>query len=90
MSDKALFHRTGVLVITDPTTGKEQPILPIIITLNEEKGTLEEQIAAEKACEINGKYNVYFPVGEGKLYSISDDSSSLKLKVRKYFLVRIF
>lgn len=43
MSDKALFHRTGVLVITDPSTG--------IITLNEEKGTLEEQIAAKKLAK---------------------------------------
>jgi hypothetical protein len=35
--------------------------------------------------EINGKYNIYFPVEEGNIYSIFDDSSSasnnLNLKV---------
>jgi hypothetical protein len=49
MSDKALFHRRGVLVITDPSTGKERPVLPIITMLNEEKDVLEGQIAAEKS-----------------------------------------
>ena len=51
MSDKALFHRKGVLVITDPSIGKEQPILPIITKLKEEKDILEDEIAAEKSKE---------------------------------------
>jgi hypothetical protein len=54
MSDKALFHRR-VLVITDPSTGKEQPILPIITMLNEEKDILEEEIAEEKSKDSKSK-----------------------------------
>jgi hypothetical protein len=49
--------------------------------------------------EINGKYNIYFPVEGGNIYSIFDDATSasnnnsLKLKITnalKDFLARIF
>jgi hypothetical protein len=58
MSDKALFHRRGILVITDPSSGKEQSILPIITMLNEEKDILEEEIAAEKYFKLNLKLRI--------------------------------
>jgi hypothetical protein len=83
MSDKALFHRRGILVITDPSTGKEQLVLPIIIMLNEEKDILEEEIAAEKSKDSKSRDKELIKRNGKRLFEIESEIKDIEVIAQK-------
>jgi hypothetical protein len=84
MSDKALFHRRGILVETDPNTGKEQPILPIIMRLNEEKYILEDQIAVEKSKKNSKSRNRdLIQQNKKRIFQIESEIKDIELNAQK-------
>jgi hypothetical protein len=48
MSDKAIFHRKGMLVIIDEQTGEERPLKPILTSLQSKIDELKDEIESEK------------------------------------------
>ena len=83
MSDKAIFHREGMMVIEDRETGQVQPISPILKELKNQIKEPETFIAIEKAKEPKLRNKIFIKEYEEKIESIEDQMKEISKNAEK-------
>jgi hypothetical protein len=87
MSDKALYHRDGPLVIEDEKTGEIELLGPIINKLNSEIEEINEQIEDERKKDDRKKDNQLIKFKRNRITEIEDEIEQIRLTENIFYSV---
>ena len=83
MSNKALFHRKGVLVIKNPQTGQEESIALVQNELNSKIDNLKEQIEDENDKEKSSRDKELIKQAKKKIIEIESEIKDIEGRAEK-------
>jgi hypothetical protein len=87
MSDKALYHRDGPLVIEDEKTGEIELLGPIINKLNSEIEEINEQIEDERKKDERKKDYQLIKFKRNRITEIEDEIEQIRLTENIFYSV---
>jgi Bifunctional DNA primase/polymerase, N-terminal len=83
MSDKALFHRRGIMMRANEQTGQEQPIIPILNSLYSEADDVHAKIHEERDKEKASRNKDLIKKSEKRLREIESQIDDIKSNAQK-------